>query len=204
MLENRALHGETTTKAYHVMKKIVKIFLIGLGTLIGGVVLSVIVYDFMVFQPYCSQIKTFIQNSHPLYKRPPKALHNIAILAEGKNGIRSHVVQSLLIQFGRNKQRMLNWHCDSLLWMLLMDLHFTEAENFALWCYFTPYEHGVGLHESANFYYGRNLDQLSLEEMTTVVARGRYPLVYQKYPEKLEKRVNDLLAKYLSMYGNEE
>lgn len=80
------------------MKRIVKIFLIELGALISSAVLSVIVYDFMVFLPYCSQIKTIIHDSHPLYKHPPKALHDIAILAEGKKGMRSHVAQSLLIQ----------------------------------------------------------------------------------------------------------
>lgn len=98
---------------------------------------------------------------------------------------------------------MLNWHRDYILWTFLMDIHFTEAENFARWCSFAPYEHGVGINESANFYYERDLDQLRIEELISLVVRGRDPSYYKQNPEKLEERVNDLLARYLSTYGNE-
>jgi hypothetical protein len=185
------------------MKKALKIILIGLGIFLICTILSIIGYDLLIFQPYYSQIKAMIQNSHPLYQHPPQALRDIATLAEGKKGVTRFVARSLLIKFERNKQRMLKWHIDYTLWTFFIEIHFTEVENFALWCSFAPYEHGVGLNESANFYYERDLDQLSFEELISLVVRVRAPSYYKQNPEKLEERVDDLLARYLSMYGDE-
>jgi membrane peptidoglycan carboxypeptidase len=56
-----------------------------------------------------------------------------------------------------------------------------------------PFENGKGLNESANFFYGRNIDHLNAEEITSIIARLKAPLYYKKNPQELEKRVKELL-----------
>jgi hypothetical protein len=186
------------------MKRIVKKLLIGLGAIIGSFIIVVIGYDVMVFQPYCSQIQAIIHDVPPLDKFPPQEVYDIAILAEGKNGPRRYVARSLLFTFGRHRQQISKWHLDYALWTFFIGIHFSDADIFALWCYFFPYEDGRGLNKAANFYYKRDLDQLTIKELISIVARARSPSYYTQHPKKLEKRVNDLLARYLSTYGDEK
>ena len=176
-------------------KKILKIFA-GLGLFILVLSLSALAYDMILFKPYKQRIQKIIDEANPLYKNPPQALLKIANLSEGNKRINNYVVQRLLKIMKSNKQRAWEWHLDYAMWSFLFICHFNDTDKFALWCELAPYENGEGLNESSNFYYGRDINQLTIEELISIVAMVKAPAFYKTNPEKLKKRVNDLLIKY--------
>jgi len=177
------------------MKKILKINLIALRIGVCVLILSITAYDLFVFKSYRLHIESIIQGSHSFYKKPSKALLEIATITEGKR-FKSYVAQMSLIRFGRNIHDMLKWHIEYALWVLLLGIHFDNDEIFTLWCYFAPYEKGTGLNESANFYYGRAIEQLNEKEIALIIAMIKAPSYYKDHPKKLEERVDELLSKY--------
>lgn len=176
-------------------KMLIKIFA-GLALFILVLALLALSYDMILFKPYIPRIQKIIDEANPLYKNPPQALLKIAELAEGNKRINTYVIQQLLKKMERDKQRAWKWHLDYAMWSFLFTRHFSDADRFALWCKFAPYENGKGLNESSNFYYGRDINQLTTEELISIVAIVKAPSFYKTNPEKLKKRVNDLLMMY--------
>lgn len=158
--------------------------------------LLAVAYDMVLFKPYIPRIQKIIDEANPLYKNPPQPLLRIAGLAEGNKRINTYVVQRLLKKMEKDKQRAWKWHLNYAMWSFLFTCHFSDADRFALWCKFAPYEKGEGLNESSNFYYGRDINQLTTEELISIVAIVKAPTFYKTNPEKLKKRVNDLLMMY--------
>ncbi len=138
-------------------------------------------------------IETIIQTTHPLHKNPPEAVLELALLHAENHQINAYVTQSLLIKFGLNKHRMLRWHFDYFFWNFLIELHFSDKDMLTLWCHLASYEKGNGLNDSANYYYGCNLNQLNDEEIATVIVMTEAPLYYKAHPEKLKEDVWALL-----------
>jgi hypothetical protein len=192
------LHATNNTVSHQdTMNKKLKVIFFTTGMIICSLLISVITYRLVVFKPYCSRIESIIQGAHSFYKQPSKELLDIAMLTEGGR-LKSYVAQMSLISFGRDKQRMLKWHTEYILWIFLFRVHFDDRDIFTLWCHFAPYEKGTGLNESANFYYGRGIDQLQLKEIVSIIARVKAPSYYKDHPKELEERVNDILGRYTS------
>jgi hypothetical protein len=159
-------------------------------------VLSFCVYYYFEFYPRCNQARDILRKTNQLYKEPPKALIKLVILSEGRNNLAPFVARKLLNEFGYSKPGMLVWHTRSMLWTILLYFHFNESERFAFWCHFARYEEGQGLNNSAQYHYGRNLDQLSDMELATLIVIARNPSLYKTNPIKLNERVTELLKKY--------
>jgi hypothetical protein len=174
------------------MKKLFKPIFISSSIIVVCISLILIVYDLIAFRKYLPVIEKQINGAHIFYKNKPKRVYDIAMLAENKR-LNSYVVQVLLTNFDQNKNGMIKWHIEYFLWNLLLKIHFNDDEIFTLWCDMFPFENGKGLNESANFFYGRNIDHLNAEEITSIIARLKAPLYYKKNPQELEKRVKELL-----------
>lgn len=186
------------------MRKKIRMIVVGIMGVMVGMLLAILIYNVFIFQQYYPDIQSYIQSAHPLEKSPPQALMNAALLVEGKNGIRNMISRKLLFQFGRNTQRMLTWHVEYALWSLLVGLYVPDNEEMTLWCSFLPYKHGMGINNSANFYYGRNIDQLRIEELMTLIVRSKAPFYFTQYPDELKKVTQKFLDRYISRYANRE
>lgn len=168
----------------------------GIGFFILILIFIILAYDMILFKPYVVSIQKIIDEANPLYKNPPQILLKIATLSETERRIDSYVIQRLLKKFEKDKQRAWEWHFDYAMWSFLFACHFSDSDRFSLWCKFAPYEKGEGLNESANFYYGRDIDQLNTKELISIVAIVKAPVFYKTNPEKLKERVNDLMSMY--------
>ena len=145
---------------------------------------------------YRSAIRAIIGNSVPVYYENLTELQNVIEFVEGTSDIRNWVARMLLLQFGRHQHGNLRWHLENVLWSRLLPLHFSDYDIVMLWCHFAPYENGVGLNESANFMYGRDVNSLQEEELLILVAKTRSPRYYAKHPEVFQKRLRPLIQEY--------
>lgn len=179
------------------IKRVLKFIFILIGIIIGGLVISLIVYYLFGFKPYCPEIESIIRDTPSWYKQPSQELVDIAKFIEGSK-IKHFTVKTILVHFEKDRRGNLRWHVEGVLWRLLMELYFDDRDIFALWCHFFPYENGTGLNESARFYYGKDIDELNFKEIVSIIARVRSPGYYKIHPEKLEERINHLLETYSS------
>jgi len=178
------------------MKKKYKILYTVLSITIFSIILSLYYYYTVFFKTHLVDINNCISTSNNIYKDPPSELFDIAIIAEGYRGIRHFVVKTLLYKYEMCNQGMLKWHLHNFCWDLLIKIHFSSNEVFLLWCYFVPYSEGVGLNNAANYFFDRDLNQLELKEIVTIIAMVKSPSIYKMNTEKLHKRVDYLLGEY--------
>lgn len=170
------------------------------------VLVSIIVaasYEIIVFYQYKSNLDKIITQTHPLHRNPPETAYNLAVLSEGKERIKSYAAQILLCDLGLNRNEILAWPLDYASWTILIGLIYNEKEIFTLWCHIAPYEQGRGLNGSAIHRYNKDLNQLSLEELATIIALVKAPLHFSKNPEELSKRAKDLTARYKNYLENQ-
>ena len=175
------------------MKALLRSLVVGIGIIVIISAIAMVIYYYVDFRPYRSQIEGIIKDAHPLHINPPEVVYDLAVISEGKSRIKSYVAQRLLNKFGKDKVRMMFWHPKYALWDFLIGLHFNEKDIFTLWCQLAPYKEGNGLNESANYHYKRDLNKLTIEEVASIIAIVEAPSFYETHPEELKERSKILL-----------
>ena len=178
------------------MLKVIRITAFILILIVLVPIIVAVSYEIIVFYQYKSNLDEIITQTHPLHRNPPETAYNLAVLSEGKERIKSYAAQILLCEFSLDKNEVLVWPLDYASWTILIGIIYNEKEIFTLWCHIAPYEEGRGLNRSAIYRYNKDLNQLSLEELATVIALVKAPIHFSKNSEKLNKRVNDLIIRY--------
>lgn len=150
----------------------------------------------ITFLPHLSELREIVQQGTAVVSSAPPVLYKMAVAAESRNSIRGYAVREAYCHLGRKeKQRMLLWHLDNLLWQLSSRLHFTDEQAFSLWVYYAPYEKGHGLGNAARYYYKKPLSELDERGMAALVAATRSPAKYKPGTYASEKRIQEILAK---------
>jgi membrane carboxypeptidase/penicillin-binding protein len=94
---------------------------------------------------------------------------------------------------------MLGWHTTNALWWGLVAIHMSEEEQVTLIAsrsYMGNHRYGLSVESRARF--GRPLNELSLEEMATLVAIISAPSLYLLSPERLNTRKEWLIQEFLN------
>ena len=158
-------------------------------------VTSFLLYDIIVFEPCLTPIRSMIDQADSSYKNPSKILRQASKIIAEKQNFKTWVVRILVINFEKNKVSILRRSVDNILWYFLLDIYFSEKEIFSLWCLFTPYEQGLGLNEAADYFYGRDVNELGIREILSILVRAQSPKLYKDKPEKVEEKVLQLIGK---------
>jgi hypothetical protein len=162
------------------------------AVLMASLFLALAVYDFVEFRPYRHDIEETLRNAHPLHKHPPKIVSDMVDLSEGRDRIKPYVARRLLARFELTPRRMLWRHTRCGLWAFLIGIHYSDQDILTFWLDLAPYKGGKGLNASANWHYGRNLDQLGTEEIARIITIVRSPSLYERDTKRLEEKARNL------------
>jgi len=68
-----------------------------------------------------------------------------------------------------------------------------------MYIHLIPFEHGIGLANSAQYYFQKKASQLTVEEIVMLLSIARLPIMHSPflYPEKAEKIQNILMEKLI-------
>jgi hypothetical protein len=182
------------------MKKFVSATLWGAGAVVAlsgcAVVLLLLFYEARDFRPYLPRIEAIYASMAPEDRRPPDNVQTFVwkVDADSVDGFGS----SRLLNEVRGPMRMSAWHYHSFMLGWMIRLHFSKLQRLALYCHYLPYEGGRGVTNAANFYFGKQPDTLSAEELAIIVAVGRAPRMNSptRHPERLEVTKKRLLFAY--------
>jgi hypothetical protein len=181
------------------MRKIIKFLAIFIASVFAAFILFIGFYEVHDFRPCLSRMSSIYQSMAPEDKEPPQNVRDFVGKVEGKK-VDSFVAMRLLGEI-KHPQRMASWHYHEVMWEFLLPLHFTKAERTAFYCHYLPYEHGLGFSEASQFYFEKQPDELSLEEVAAIVAIGRSPGTNSpsRHPDRLQAAKKQLLNAYESL-----
>lgn len=157
-------------------------------------ILVFLVWYVVYFFPHLSAIKNIQREGMSLVKVIESTLYPIAIIADGNMKIRSYSIKTAYYteSLKGEKEKIANWHLSTSLWFLASYMHFNDKEIFYLWVMYAPYEKGRGLQNSSEYYYGKKINELSIEEQITILAIPKAPTLYKLDSEKLKTRVKNI------------
>ena len=157
-------------------------------------------YYLFHFLPYQYATQRIIATTDLAHRNPPHAAYQLALIAEGKWGIRSWTARNLLREYSLDKNQRRYWNVNYFAWTYLIGFHYSEQELFTLWChyYWNLHQQAMvsGLSRASQTIYKKPLSALHLEELARLIASLRSPPHYQRHPEVLQKRVSRLLERY--------
>lgn len=153
-------------------------------------------YELHDFRPYVRGMRSIYSNMQSEDREPPINVQDFILKVDGKI-VDSSDVSNLLYEI-RGNQRMGEWHFHSMMWKLLLPLHFTKKERIAFYCHYLRYENGNGFSEASEYYFKKPPDQLNTDELATIVAIGRAPKRNSPslHPDRLEAAKKFILEAY--------
>lgn len=170
--------------------------LVFLGLSLVAALLFVTFYEMHDFRPYLSQINDIYRAMDPGDRQSPAQVRDFVWKVNGPE-TDSFVSRKLLGEV-RHPRSMMAWHYHSIMWGLMLRLHFDRNERLAFYCHYLPYEGGVGFSKASLFYFARPLDTLSVDEVATIVTVGRAPQINSptRHPEQFQASKRYLLDSY--------
>lgn len=83
-------------------------------------------------------------------------------------------------------------------WQALLPLVANKSERLSIYTALMPFDGGSGLKFGANQYFAKNLDELSTDEVLTLVARSKNPAYFRDntHLADLEEKIEILRRKY--------
>jgi transglycosylase-like protein len=181
------------------MRKSIKFLALSIVSVFSALILFAGFYEVYEFRPCLSRMNSIYQGMAPEDKEPPQNVRDFIGKVEGKR-VDTFVATRLLGEI-KHPQRMASWHYHELMWELLLPLHFTKTQRTAFYCHYLSYEHGLGFSEASQFYFEKQPDELSLEEVAAIVAIGTSPVINSpsRHPDRLEAAKKQLLSDYASI-----
>ena len=163
---------------------------------VGAVALLLLFYEVHDFRPYFPRVQAIYVSMDPEDREPPENVQSFVGRVEGSM-VDSFASRQLLGDV-RPPMRISAWHYHSFMWHWMLRWHFSKTQRLAFYCHYLPYEEGQGFTSAAKFYFSKQPDALSLDELATIVAVGRAPGSNSpsRHPDQLERTKKELLSAY--------
>jgi membrane carboxypeptidase/penicillin-binding protein PbpC len=132
----------------------------------------------------------------PEDQRPPDNVQSFVWKVDGRI-VDSFSSRALLSEL-RGPMRMPVWHYHSFMLGWMLRWHLSKPQRLALYCHYLPYERGRGFTSASNFYFDKQPDTLSSDELATIVVVGRAPRTNSPslHPDRLAAAKRELLSRY--------
>jgi hypothetical protein len=178
------------------MRKIAKSAAVLFAVVFGALILFAGFYELHDFRPYLSRINGVYDAMDPRDKQPSASIQDFIWKVEGRT-VDGFAARRLLYEM-KGPQRMAAWHYHSIMWELMLPLHFGKTKRLAFYCHYLPYENGAGFSNASQFYFGTQPDRLGSDEIAQIVAISQAPHFHSptKHPEALESAKTRLLQIY--------
>jgi Transglycosylase len=150
-------------------------------------------YNLHEFRPYAGKIEAIYQAMDREDRQPPANVQSFIWTVEG-NIVDGFAARNLLYEL-RRPMRMSAWHYHSAMWALMLRLHFDRTKRLSFYCHYLPHENGVGFASAAEVYFGKKPEELTEDQLATLVAIGRLPSANSatRHPESLARSQARLL-----------
>jgi hypothetical protein len=184
---------------WRLMREVVKIAVLLVAFVLSVPVLFAAFYELHDFRPYLQNVRDIYDGVAPEDKNPPDQIQDFIWRVEGKT-VNGFVAQRLLGEV-KHPQRMIGWHYHSVMWTLLLPLHFVKTQRLGFYCHYLPYGGGTGFSRASQFYFGKTPDKPNLDEIASIIAIGRSPGRNSptRHPEHLQAAKKQLLDAYASV-----
>ena len=175
------------------MKSIFRGSLLVLGTLFFAAVLMCVTYDFVIYEPYASDIQSIIDHAKPEDRAPPLLVSRL-VLASEPEGLEPILARILILRFDQNSKR--SYLANRLLWTPLLHVHLSKQEQMTLYCSLIYVgDYGNGLSSVSFGMFHKPLSSLSQAEAATVVAYPSGPRYFERHPKALVQQRDMLLQR---------
>lgn len=165
--------------------------------------ISIVAYESYHFVQANKEFESKLKELPIIYKNRNHELNAIILYFEGLAKAKLFLTKSLISNYQKaNKIRGLHYQYRMMLWQTLIGISFNDNDIISLWCYYAPYESGIGLNGAAIHEFGKNLDQLNTHELIAIVANTKSPLLYKQNPSLFRKRVKKMIANYRRVEEN--
>lgn len=140
-------------------------------------VIVVLIWYISSFLAYYKELLTSAERGTISISSIQKQIYPLAVAAETKEGIRSHAIRKAYwsFVFRNNPKSNFSWQLNNLLRYAASHLHFNDQQVFGIWIDCSLCSCGEGLGKTAQEYYGKQLGEPSLREITGLVALVRSP-----------------------------
>jgi len=183
------------------MKKIIKFLKFSGILFLISIILAGIWYSHLYLQ-YKQNLDSVLSNSYEEFQTVDSTLYKMAVIAEGEQRIRRWVAQqacwsNVYFEDKSSFNRILEFY----IWYVCISLHYDDKQIFRLWCHYSIFVdgYGYGLNNASMKYFGKNTENLSLEQKAAIIVMVRSPDLYRPGSESSKKRVQQLLEKYKNL-----
>ena len=157
-------------------------------------VLALVVYDAVAVGRHVPRIEAALAQARPDEASPPQLVRD---LIDADNGsLAPHVSRMAMTWVAPTPHAgMARHHVRSALWAILLPLHLDKSQMYGLYCVraYNGTDHGLGAFSLRE--YGLPLSRLSAGQAAATVAIAHAPSAYLRDRDRLNRRVELLLAK---------
>ncbi len=180
------------------MRRAVRVTIFILVSLLVAPFIGFGVYDLVAFQSRRETIDLMLSTAAPDERVPTSILKRlINISSHNRTAVFTARILIGDLKVPLTTHGMLGWHTTNALWWGLVTLHMSEEEQVTIIAsrsYMGNNRYGFSNEARARF--ERPLNELSLEEMATLVAISSAPSLYLSSPERLSTRKEWLIQEF--------
>jgi Transglycosylase len=179
------------------MRRAAKLLAVVLGIVIATAAISVTIFEATVVQPALGNVHDLLLSATPSEWKLPEPVERILHREPGAR-IKYLVARNLLAAEPNDGERMSTTQRQfaELGLGLSLEVHLTSRELHAVYASQAYMGPGVrGFDQAARQYLGIQLHDVTLSQAAFLVAVAHGPSAYLESPERLERRVQYLLAK---------
>jgi hypothetical protein len=144
--------------------------------------LTIVVFSFYYlkyYAPYEQAIQKKIK--HINSQLNPHIADNLKILTN-EDDVLIYVSKSMVKEylFHENMMQNIEWHLHSFLWLYINKMKYSSNDMLALFVHHAPYYAGKGLFNSSEYYYNKNINELTKEQLNKLLLVSKKPSRYPK------------------------
>lgn len=170
------------------MRRYLKLVVAAIFLLAMVPVISLGVFDLLVFQPLASKVHTVVSQSAPSEQAPPPSL--VSVIRVARINVSAHAARLLMREVLANPSNggMLGWHLTSAAWQACISLHLSEQEQLAAFLSLSAMgAEAHGFAASSEAILGVPLANISVEQAATLLTVAKSPTTYLANPERLAR-----------------
>lgn len=161
---------------------------------LGAALVGAVAFDRWVARPHLAQVDRMLAGASPSERRPPAALTEMLARAH-QDGLASSVARQAVLSGDVEHQGRLRRQVIELGVAWLLPLHFSQGDIETAYLASTYMGPGPrGFAAASQRYLGVSLASVDAEQAARLVAIAWAPGLYLGSPERLERRVQRLLA----------
>lgn len=185
------------------MKRAARLFAVLAIGVLATVMVSLILYDQLVFRPQMDRINQELAKAEPANRHPPPLAIRLLSSAEEFDAVVFYAATRLLTDaYPAKRDSPLFQPLDQYLWSRMLRFHYTEVEIIGLYCSIASSGDAQGLDQVSRGLYNLSPRDLEPEQLAFALASLRSPHLLKRDQARLEQHAQKMLRKIEAAPGN--